>query len=126
MTSPMRRRTSGTTLRWRQRFPNPADLEDRKKGGGGEHVPPVAKRHRVKGPPRPDSNPHDTYMLKLPKTPRARQKTLEKELPWSMIPGDQIQGFKGAEIKQWEEHVGHNALAPLSLEKKSGSLQEQG
>ncbi|CAE7261754.1 RE1 [Symbiodinium natans] len=91
-----------------------------------EHVPPVAKRHRVKGPQRSDPSPYDTYMLKLPKTPRAKEKALEKELPWSMIPGDQIQGFKDAEIKQWEEHVEHNALTPLSLEESRDISKNKG
>ena len=58
----------------------------------------------------------EAYMLKLPKTPRGREKALEKELPWAFIPVSQHAAFRAAELKQWEEHRDHNALVPLSVE----------
>ena len=58
--------------------------------------------------------PYVSYMMKLPKTPRAKEKALEKELPWSMIPPDQHEGFKLAERTQYDEHIQHGALEPRS------------
>ncbi|CAE7357013.1 GIP [Symbiodinium sp. CCMP2592] len=59
---------------------------------------------------------HEAHMLKLPKTPRGREKALEKELPWAFIPTSQHEAFRAAEQKQWEEHRDHSALEPLSVE----------
>eukprot|EP00439_Symbiodinium_sp_Y106_P067451 s481_g11.t1 len=86
---------------------------------------PVTKRHRTKGPPTQNAEMtlHDTFMLKVPKTPRGREKALEKELPWSMIPQEQHQGFKDAELKQWQEHVEHDALDPLTVEQSREVLR---
>ncbi|CAE7751606.1 RE1 [Symbiodinium sp. CCMP2592] len=81
-------------------------------------APLVAKRHRTKV-----HLYHEAYMLKLPKTPRGREKALEKELPWSLIPPEQHQGFKDAELKQWNEHVEHEALEPLSVEESREVLR---
>ena len=94
----------------------------------GDPLPhPVTKRMRTKGPPTRVSDGHcnETYMLKVPKTQRGREKALEKELPWSMIPPEQHQGFKDAELRQWEEHVEHAALLPLSVEDSRKVLREK-
>ncbi|CAE7470136.1 RE2 [Symbiodinium sp. CCMP2592] len=79
--------------------------------------PPVVKRHRTKGPQGPSQVPaaNETYMMKLAKTPRGREKALEKEIPWSLIPPEQQENFRQAEWKQWTEHVEHDALEPLSV-----------
>ena len=45
------------------------------------------------------------------------------ELPWSMIPQEQHQGFKDAELKQWREHVEHDALDPLTVEQSREVLR---
>ena len=50
------------------------------------HAPPVRKRHRTKAPPHGEGEPHGAYMVKPGKTPRGREKALEKELPWNLIP----------------------------------------
>ncbi|CAE7263747.1 GIP, partial [Symbiodinium natans] len=49
--------------------------------------------------------------------PPPQEKALEKELPWNMIPPEQHEGFRAAEMKQWEEHVEHGALEPLTVEQ---------
>ena len=93
-------------------------LGDGDRRRASEDPPPqVSKRHRTKGPPREDDRVRDVLMLKLPKTPRAKEKALEKELPWNMIPPEQHEGFRAAEMKQWEEHVEHGALEPLTVEQ---------
>ena len=62
-------------------------------------------------------------MMKIPKTQRGREKALEKELPWSLIPQEQHQGFKEAARKQWDEHVQHDALLPLTVEESRKVLR---
>ena len=46
-----------------------------------------------------------------------REKQLEKEIPWSLIPESKRQLFIDAEHKQWEEHLRLGALRPLSLKE---------
>ena len=121
------------------------------RGGGqvrdADHLRPVAsvsKRYRTKGPPdaqlvptpegdddldlqEPDHEmpaASEAMMLKRAKTARGREKQLEKELPWSMIPPEQHPAFKLAEDKQYREHIDHDALEPLSLEE-SKRIQEE-
>ena len=99
----------------------------RKKGPPGERlgdtpmVPdsPLASDDEGDGKPARPPGPRqlqEAHMLKLPKTPRGREKALEKELPWSFIPASQHEAFRAAEQKQWEEHRDHSALEPLSVE----------
>ncbi|CAE7226615.1 RE2, partial [Symbiodinium necroappetens] len=89
--------------------------------------PPVTKRHRVKGPPSDEamSVDHEVFMMKLPKTPRGREKALEKEIPWRLIPESQHEAFRQAELKQWREHVDHQALLPLSVEESRAIAQDR-
>ena len=63
-----------------------------------------------------DPAPFTNYMMKLPKTPRAKEKALEKEIPWSIIPEEQREGFRSAERTQYDEHLQHGALEPLTVE----------
>ncbi|CAE7325492.1 RE2, partial [Symbiodinium microadriaticum] len=88
---------------------------------------PVPKRYRTKGPQELESHDptYDAYMMKLAKTPRGREKALEKEIPWSMVPPEQQENFKQAELKQYSEHVEHNALEPLSVEVSRKVMKEQ-
>eukprot|EP00439_Symbiodinium_sp_Y106_P077011 s874_g16.t1 len=99
----------------------------RKKGPPGQRlgdtpmVPdsPLASDDEGDGKPARPPGPRqlqEAHMLKLPKTPRGREKALEKELPWSFIPASQHEAFRAAEQKQWEEHRDHSALEPLSVE----------
>ncbi|CAE7221929.1 GIP [Symbiodinium sp. CCMP2592] len=92
----------------------------------GDPPAPVTKRHRTKGPEvLENSDPHATFMMKLPKTPRGREKALEKEIPWSMVPEDQKPNFRQAERKQYDEHREHGALDPLSVEDSRRIARER-
>ncbi|CAE7709388.1 FTSH1, partial [Symbiodinium sp. KB8] len=94
---------------------DPDDLPDQEVRGEGqrrrsEEAPaaPIPKRYRRKGPEAHEaSQPNVAYMLKMPKTPRGREKALEKEIPWAMVPADMQESFKQAEQKQWLEHRDH-------------------
>ena len=66
------------------------------------------------------------HMVRRAKTPRGVEKQLEKELPWSMIPPSQHQAFRDAELKQWMEHVDHNAVQPVDVETSRKILAEKG
>ena len=79
--------------------------------------PPVTKRFRVKGPPPSTTQEatHEVNMLKIAKTARGKEKALEKEIPWSLIPPEQHASFREAERKQWLEHANHGALEPLTI-----------
>ncbi|CAE7241874.1 GIP [Symbiodinium sp. KB8] len=61
----------------------------------------------------------EVMILKRATTKRGREKQLEKEIPWSMIPEGKRQMFIEAEHKQWEEHLRLGALRPLSLEESA-------
>ena len=120
---------------------DPEDIDDalfresRLREGPQEPLP-VAKRFRRKAPQDtqdPDAaaeglreGSQEVFMMKVPKTERGRQKALEKELPWSLIPKEQHEGFKQAEQKQWLEHVEHDALEPLTVEDSRRILREKG
>ncbi|CAE7260851.1 unnamed protein product, partial [Symbiodinium sp. CCMP2456] len=54
-----------------------------------------------------------------------REKALEKEIPWSMVPPDQRENFKQAELKQYNEHIEHRALEPLTVEASRKIMKEQ-
>ena len=112
---------------------DPDDLPDQEVRGEGqrrrsEEAPaaPIPKRYRRKGPEAHEaSQPNVAYMLKMPKTPRGREKALEKEIPWAMVPADMQESFKQAEQKQWLEHRDHQALEPLSVEASREILQDR-
>ena len=112
---------------------------------GGHLRPPtaVSKRYRTKGPQAgaqgrdlpviPDDGsdpdlrePDEVMMLKRAKTARGREKQLEKELPWHMIPTDQHAAFRDAEEKQFREHLDHDALEPMTIEESQKVLREKG
>ncbi|CAE7216898.1 RE2 [Symbiodinium sp. CCMP2592] len=120
--------------------PGDGDAMDDQEPEGEETVfPPVAKRYRTKGPQDAEDDIFDellvstvgtenkdlqtAYMMKLPKTPRAKEKALEKEIPWSLIPEDQHEGFRAAEKTQYDEHIQHEALEPLSVEESREILR---
>ena len=102
------------------------DAARRKQDGGPS--PHVSKRHRRKGPQDDELPPreYDAYMLKIAKTPRGKEKALEKEIPWSLIPPEQHDNFRQAEKKQWLEHVEHNALEPLSISESRDVAETKG
>ena len=55
----------------------------------------------------------EVMMIRKAKTLRGREKQLEKELPWEMIPEEKKDEFRRAEQTQWDEHVMYNALEGL-------------
>ncbi|CAE7227655.1 RE2, partial [Symbiodinium sp. CCMP2592] len=86
-------------------------------------VPPrVLKRQRRKGRGEevavdggPREEPSDVNMIKRARTQRSREKQLEKEIPWSLIPEFMRPKFREKEMVQWREHVDTGALeAPVS------------
>ncbi|CAE7227793.1 RE1 [Symbiodinium sp. CCMP2456] len=106
---------------------------DHKRDAGDPRVPLVTKRARRKGPgegppPGPSDHPpgHSAHMAKFAKTARGREKALEKEIPWSLIPGEAQSLFKEAEDKQYQEHRQHGALEPMSLEESREVTRTRG
>ncbi|CAE7948536.1 RE1 [Symbiodinium sp. KB8] len=79
----------------------------------GPEDPPlvVLKRQRRKG--RPDAQ--SVLMMKKAKTQRSREKALEKEIPWALIPEEMRPSFRAAEGKQWSEHENNQAITVLSV-----------
>ena len=75
---------------------------------------PVQKRVRQKAP---QPREHSALTMKRCQTERAQEKALEKALPWRLIPESEHDAFRGAEEKQFKEHLDHQALNPLSVEE---------
>ncbi|CAE7328612.1 RE1 [Symbiodinium sp. CCMP2592] len=67
----------------------------------------------------------EVYMVKRAITERGKQKQLEKELPWSCIPDDKKDTFRAAERQQWQEHLDHDAVEPVSVEESRRILREK-
>ena len=92
---------------------------------GAERVPGTRRGAPVELQPRAVRRRYSTkraeevMILKRATTKRGREKQLEKEIPWSMIPEGKRQMFIEAEHKQWEEHLRLGALRPLSLEESA-------
>ena len=57
------------------------------------------------------------FMAKHCLSAKGKEKQLEKELPWGMIPPDERPLYLEAEDKQWQEHVSFGAVKPLSMEE---------
>ena len=84
----------------------------------------VNKRVRKKGPgPGAEVGEHSAHMLKRCQTEKSLEKQLEKELPWRLIPESERPAFRAAEDKQYQEHLKHGALQPLSLEESEAVRQ---
>ncbi|CAE7835178.1 RE2 [Symbiodinium microadriaticum] len=81
---------------------------------GSSEPPPVSKRVRKKGP---GGQGQSAMMLKKCFTDRSLEKQYEKELPWRVIPESEHQAFRDAEARQFQEHLDHQALLPLSIEE---------
>ena len=69
--------------------------------------------------PRTDEGPlpHMQFMVKRCISEKGREKQLEKELPWGMIPPDERPLYHDAEKKQWDEHVAFGAVRALTIEE---------
>ena len=79
-------------------------------------------RHKQAGRPKP----YPVYMLKQCLTEHSKEKQLEKELPWRLIPPEKHALFKAAEAKQIKEHLDHNALTILSKAESDESVPHCG
>ena len=65
----------------------------------------------------------EVMMIRKAKTPRGREKQLEKELPWGMIPEEKKDEFRRAGQTQWDEHVKYDALEPVGIEESRKILE---
>ncbi|OLP87512.1 Copia protein [Symbiodinium microadriaticum] len=80
---------------------------------GPDAPPPVVlKRQRRKGRPE---DAQAVFMMKKARTQRSRDKALEKEIPWALIPEEMRASFRAAEAKQWSEHVDSKAITVLTI-----------
>ena len=55
------------------------------------------------------------YMVKHAISASGKEKQMEKELPWHLIPPEERELYKAAELKQWLEHVQFEAVRALSV-----------
>ena len=81
---------------------------------------PVSLKQGTAG--RGGPQPH--FFIKSGMKAEALEKALDKELPWNMIPMEEKELYKEAEMKQWNEHVEFGAVRPLSLEE-SKKVEDQ-
>ena len=57
------------------------------------------------------------FMVKRCISEKGKEKQLEKELPWSLVPYEERHLYREQELKQWKEHVEFGAVRPLSVEE---------
>ena len=99
-------------------FPRDNEAEDAVPAGGAAASAAAGPRKRLRSKgPAPSGPVQQAMMLKRARTPRSREKQLEKELPWNFIPEERRDDFRAAEAKQWGEHINHGALEVLSLQE---------
>ena len=75
-----------------------------------DDVPVAMKRARKE-------HPHAVFMTKRCISEKGKEKQLEKELPWGLIPYEERHLYREAELKQWNEHVEFGAVKALSVEE---------
>lgn len=63
------------------------------------------------------AHPYAVFMTKRCISEKGREKQLEKELPWGLIPYEEGHLYREAELKQWKEHVEFGAVRALSVEE---------
>lgn len=63
------------------------------------------------------AHPYAVFMTKGCISENGREKQLEKELPWGLIPYEERHLYREAELKQWKEHVEFGAVRALSVEE---------
>ena len=61
-------------------------------------------------------HPYAVFMTKRCISEKGREKQLEKELPWGLIPYEERHLYREEELKQWKEHVEFGAVRALSIE----------
>jgi hypothetical protein len=60
---------------------------------------------------------YSVYVLKRKATAMTAQKQAEKEIRWEQISEEHKPLYRAAEEKQWQEHLTHDALEPLTVEE---------
>ena len=81
-----------------------------------DDVPAAIKRARLEAP-------RSVFMVKRCISEKGKEKQLEKELPWGMIPPDDRHLYREQELKQWKEHVEFGAVRALSHEESREVLR---
>eukprot|EP00435_Cladocopium_sp_Y103_P057058 s39_g19.t1 len=66
---------------------------------------------------------HQAMLTKHAISEKGKEKQLEKELPWQLIPPDEKELYREAELKQWNEHVQFEAVRALSPEESAEVLK---
>ena len=61
-------------------------------------------------------------MVKRCISEKGKEKQLEKELPWGLIPYEERHLYREQELKQWKEHVEFGAVRPLSVKESQQVL----
>lgn len=65
----------------------------------------------------------EVLMVKHAISERGREKQLEKEIPWQLIPPEERDLYREAELKQWKEHVDYGAVRALSVEESQETMK---
>ena len=78
-----------------------------------DDVPVPIKRFRAQQP----FQAQQQFYVKKVLTEKGREKQLDKELPWHMIPPEEREEHQAAELKQWQEHLDFEAVRPLSVDE---------
>ena len=83
-----------------------------------EQIKSAARRaHVLDDVPVHMKKPRTQFMVKRCVSEKGKEKQLEKEIPWGMIPPDERELYRQAELKQWNEHVDFGAVRALSLQE---------
>ena len=114
------------------------EVETHLEGGQPQPLPPswaeaASREERIKTATRRMQSLDDVptqikkarvFMVKRCISEKGKEKQLEKELPWGLIPPDERQLYKEAELKQWKEHVDFGAVRALSAEESQRVREE--
>lgn len=85
-----------------------------------DDVPLNIKRARTAGSA---FGPQQVFMAKKCISAKAKEKQLEKELPWGLIPPEERHLYRQAEEKQWAEHIDFGAVKPLTVSESEEVLK---
>ena len=81
-----------------------------------QQIRSAARRaHVLDDVPHDFKKPRAQFMVKRCVSEKGKEKQLEKELPWGLIPPEERELYRQAELKQWNEHVDFGAVRALSL-----------
>ena len=80
-----------------------------------DDVPVPIKRFRAQQPFRVER----PFYVKKVLTEKGKEKQLDKELPWHLIPPEERPEYEAAELKQWQEHLDFGAVRALSVSESA-------